>query len=257
MEDVAALSIHLPAFWLDFPDVWFASIDATFDTSSITTEKIKFYKVVAALPQNIARNVLEITRKAEYEKGDYAKLKYRILNEYQLMKQERFNKLVCLKKVQNRKHLRFLHDNQNLLDKINMGASDIKATFLSCAALRALLPSIKAVLSVLDNMDLDALADKEDYFKVSPLENLICETTIENANSQQRAANNHQIDKIVERVVAEIASSSSKILNNKVVQKQREHRTNTSSSKWLCYYHNKFGKQARRCELNCIMYLKN
>ena len=55
-------SLKLSTFWPDSAEVWFAQTDAQFDIRNITSSRSKFYHAVAALPQDVAGQILDLIR---------------------------------------------------------------------------------------------------------------------------------------------------------------------------------------------------
>ena len=91
-SQVAPISLNVPTFWFQRPDLWFINIVSQFQTVAITREETKCYKLVAALPESIAAQVYSIT--STPFQGDYEKLKRKILKDIQLSKEQRVDRLV-------------------------------------------------------------------------------------------------------------------------------------------------------------------
>ena len=85
---LASISLGLPSFWSTHPDAWFINIESQFALANITREETKFHKVVAALPEDIATQVLDITQNS-YQAGNYTKLKTAILKLFTKSKAKR------------------------------------------------------------------------------------------------------------------------------------------------------------------------
>ena len=54
---VGAVSLKLPEFWNKLPDVWFARIEAQFNTRGITEDQTKYDYVVSTLDVNTAEEM--------------------------------------------------------------------------------------------------------------------------------------------------------------------------------------------------------
>ena len=56
-KDVAKVSIKLPDFWTEDPDLWFLHAEAAFRNAQITQTKTKFNHIIQKLPQKIMVSV--------------------------------------------------------------------------------------------------------------------------------------------------------------------------------------------------------
>ena len=57
---INATSVKLPEFWMKSPSVWFARIEAQFNTKNITQDQTKYDYVVSALDANTAEEIKHI-----------------------------------------------------------------------------------------------------------------------------------------------------------------------------------------------------
>ena len=59
---LTAVTVKLPSFWTDSPEVWFLQAEAQFENKRITSSRKKFTHCVAALPQDVACRLLDLVR---------------------------------------------------------------------------------------------------------------------------------------------------------------------------------------------------
>ena len=57
---VSAVSLKLPDFWIRSPEVWFAKVEAQFNTKQITNDQTKYDYVISALDVSVAEEVQNI-----------------------------------------------------------------------------------------------------------------------------------------------------------------------------------------------------
>ena len=95
-EDSRSCSgLKLSTFWPDSAEVWFAQADAQFEIRSISSSRSKFYHAVAALPQDVAGQVLDLIR-APPRDDPYLVLRTRLVRLFTLNEYQRFEALVSL-----------------------------------------------------------------------------------------------------------------------------------------------------------------
>ena len=67
---VSTVSIKLPEFWIKSPEVWFARVEAQFNTRNVSTDQTKYDYVVSTLDINTAKEMQAGVRPSTLEKLD-------------------------------------------------------------------------------------------------------------------------------------------------------------------------------------------
>ena len=57
---LTTVSIKLPTFWTDSPEVWFLQAETQFAIKRVTTSLTKFHHCIAVLPQDVATHLIDL-----------------------------------------------------------------------------------------------------------------------------------------------------------------------------------------------------
>ena len=57
---LAAVTLKIPLFWPSDPQIWFAQVEAQFNTKGITAQKIKFEHIISSLAPEVAQEVRDL-----------------------------------------------------------------------------------------------------------------------------------------------------------------------------------------------------
>ena len=94
-EYVAKVSIKLPDFWTEDPDLWFLHEEAAFRNAQITQSITKFDHIVQKLPQKIMVLVRGlIMGSAAFSETPYKDLKAKLVSSYTLSSWQKVSKLI-------------------------------------------------------------------------------------------------------------------------------------------------------------------
>ncbi|KRY34788.1 hypothetical protein T01_5210 [Trichinella spiralis] len=90
--ETVAISVKLLPFWPHSPRLWFAQAEAQFALQHVSASVIKYYYVIASLPDSVGPDVNDLLEPA----GDppYETLKRRLLERYGESDDNRFNALM-------------------------------------------------------------------------------------------------------------------------------------------------------------------
>ena len=94
-EYVTKVSVKLPDFWTEDPDLWFLNAQAAFRKAQITQSKTKFDHIVQKLPQKIMVSVRGlIMGSAASSETPYESLKAKLVSSYTLIHWQKVSKVI-------------------------------------------------------------------------------------------------------------------------------------------------------------------
>ena len=234
---VSAVQLKLPPFWPADPQVWFAQVEAQFTTRGITTQKTKFDYVVASLAPEFATEVRDLILQPP-ETNPYDRLKEQLIKRTAASEQRRLQQLFNAEELGDRKPTQLLRRMQQLLgDK----ATNTDAAFMRELFLQHLPSNVRMVLASTPDTgnieDLAQLADKVMEVAVPSVANITTSTELQHLRQ-------------------EVTDLKGMLQSLKLTQRRSRSRPSspapcTEQSQELCWYHAKFGDQARKCKPPC------
>ena len=236
-ERVAAVHLKLPPFWPADPQIWFAQVEAQFTTRGITVQKTKFDHIVASLAPEFATEVRDLILNPPREQP-YDTLKDQLIKRTAASEQRRLQQLFNAEELGDRKPSQLLRRMQQLLgDKAN----NTDGTFLRELFLQRLPSNVRMVLaSTPDAGNLDDLAQLADK---------IVEVATPSISSVKTSDE-------FERLRHEVTELKLLIQTLKQLKRSRSRGRSPSPapqrhSQEICWYHAKFGDNARKCKPPC------
>lgn len=256
---VQRVSVKVPPFWFNAPDIWFVQVEAQFANANITTDDSKFNTVVGAIDTQVLNKVRSAVLNPPAG-TKYENLKAMMLKEYGDSDYARMKKLFSELSLGDNK-ASFLLNEMRRLGGDNVGDDVLKALWMNQLPLhvRTILATSTATLD-----ELAATADK------------IIEVSAGGMVQQINATNPSDGDRmaVMERQINQLVSSVNSIKNQFGRSRSRSRsdkyhgqrsqtpknshynkapQSNTSQSD-LCWYHVKFGDSAKKCKPTCPLY---
>lgn len=244
--EVNKVSIRAPPFWKPNPAIWFCQIESQFATNGIKSDETKFNTVVGAIESNVLALVSDIVLNPPAQ-NKYETLKKRLQSHFSDSDEERLKKLLTKVQLGDNKPSFLLRQMKELAGE-RMDEKVIRTLWLQRLPVQA--QTILAVSE--DNLDkLATMADK------------ICEVTLNNQvytiESQGKKPNDIVSTTSLEEKINQLSKQVASLLKDRSRNRSRSigSRTcSTSRNKFdanstNCYYHNKFGENAKKCRPPC------
>ncbi len=238
---VAAVTLKLLPFWPYDPQIWFAQVEAQFNTRGITAQKTKFEYIVSSLAPEFAKEIRDIILSPPAD-TPYDALKKALVERTAASEQRRLQQLLFnSEELGNRKPTQLLRRMQHLLgDKA--GATD--ASFLREHFLQRLHPNVRMVLASSDTTDLDKLAqlaDKIVEVAIPPISTVFSTNT---TDFEQLHSDLADLKRIVESLHINQPTHRP---NQRSSFRKTPHNSRASTPVKvdnLCWYHHRFGDAA-------------
>lgn len=242
---VARIAFKAPPFWRANPELWFIQLESQFVVSGITTDSTKYHCVVSALDGDVLGLISDIIRQPPAV-NKYNAIKDRIILNYADSETVRLKMLVKDIELGDKRPSHLLREMQDL------AGNSISSNTLRSLFLQRLPVSVQQILTVCTEReaDLASLAEKADQIlEVTQNSPTISAVQVTKDDSRVERLEN-EIDKLSEAIQRLSRSRA----QNKDRSKSRGHRSKSNrrpTSKPLCWYHYKYGADAKKCLPPC------
>ncbi len=245
---VSAVSVKLPPFWPADPQVWFAQVEAQFATRGVTVQRTKFDYVVASLAPEIATEVRDLLLTPPAE-TPYDTLREQLIKRTVASEQRRLQLLLNAEELGDRKPTQLLRRMQQLLGE---KADKLDEALFRELFLQRLPTNVRMVLASVQEsvgiQELAQLADKITEVSVAtpPAVGALgsSRTTTELDQLRSEITSLKKMVKSLSRTTARRSTSRGPSRSPTPPQQ-------STSSADLCWYHQRFGSDAKRCRSPC------
>ncbi|XP_071039982.1 uncharacterized protein [Parasteatoda tepidariorum] len=244
IPEVHAVGIKLPAFWEKAPELWFVNVEAQFSVSRIVCDRTKYFHIISTLNSETLSYVSDIVLNPPAE-DKYSALKTRLISEFSDSEQKRIKALLSELVLGDDKPSHLLRKMRNLADK------KLSDEFLKTLWIQRLPESAQAIISISEgNLDkLSLMADK--ILDISP--NTSKEVHAVKNDVSEIAELKGQIAALTEQVSRLTAANERQPRYRSRHFSQGRYRSQTPRREQteLCWYHQKFGNKAKKCNQPC------
>ena len=270
---LGAVSIKLPPFWRNDPEVWFAQAEAQFATRNITAESTKYSHVIATLPTEVAQDVRDILINPP-STDPYTTLRKKLIARTTESEQRRVQMLLTEEELGDRKPSQLLRRMVQLVGDQQLDKGILKQLFLQRLPqnVRLILASTSESLSLSDLAD---LADRIIEVHV-PVVSAVTPATVAGshvaavrpaaapAGDSAQTPRADLVGQIADltKLVRELATTVGHMQRarsrsrSRSKSKTRKKRDSTpvgepAEDTGLCWYHDRYGNNAHHCRPPC------
>ena len=236
------VQLKLPPYWLADPDIWFAQVEAQFNTRGITQQKTKYDHVVASLSPEFTMEVRDIILHVPTDDPNDT-LKQQLIKRTHLSEQCRLQQLFHSLDLGDRKPTQLLQRMRQLLGDTAVAADGplIRELFLHClpSNVRMVVALAAAGKSLEETAELaDSIVDiaPPSVAVVSPPD------ALESLRTEVK-----QLTKLVSSLATRNCSPAQRCTSPRHSQPRLTPPPSASLTTILCWYHRRFGDRARNC----------
>lgn len=245
--EASRVSVKLPPFWENKPEIWFLQLEAQFAIGCISTESTKFNYLVSQLEARYIEHLWDVVQSESDTK--YSDAKQRLLDAFQISEEAKLRSL--LSEVE----LGSLKPSQLLLKMKALAGKEVSSKAVRTLWLDKLPESVRGIL-VISEEDVDKQASMADKIMDMSPRHSVCNTESSSANDFTSRLS--RIESMLTNIPLGHRSRSSsrgrsfgRSRSRGGRQRSFNHRSGSKERQGLCYYHQRFQNEARKCRSPC------
>ncbi|XP_036144358.1 uncharacterized protein LOC118646148 [Monomorium pharaonis] len=247
-SQASKISIRLPPFWPDEPELWFAQLEGQFALCKINRDVEKYAYALSKLEPKQAREVKDIiTQPPETEK--YEALKKALIQRLTDSQDNRMRQLLEREEIGDRKPSQFLRYLKALAE------ATVSSELLRTLWLGRLLHPMQAILATRTTDELDEVAEQADRIHELGQKAVVLATSTAPREERRRESQKGETElEALRKEVAALTTQVSRMARSMMKQRQRTRsrsRSRTIEQNGICYYHRRFGNEAKKCTQPC------
>lgn len=263
--------VKLPDFVEEFTDLWFWQVDAAFDAAHITSDRKKYNTIIGQLPTRVMYKLADLRTKPPTAGQMYETLKRRIMEEFADSTQAKITKLLGNMSLGDRKPSQLLAEMRTKAANTPVNDELIKELWTRNLPeqLRAIVTSSEMTLSqaaIMADRVSEALKPSPTISAISPAPPVVNDQPMNAMNAigaiQQQINqimhymhNNQQQRRARSQSRPSFNRSNTPSRSNEgAASVQAQHTPRTFEH---CWWHFKFGKEARKCKPPCNFHDKH
>lgn len=258
--NLAKLQSTLPAFYALNVRLWLKQVDAHFDLHNLRSDKTKFNLLHVQLRPEVLTQVADVIENPP-EENKYETLKNRLISAFSDSEQKRLKTLISGIELGDRKPSALYNEMKQISGRM------LPEEVLKNVWMEKLPQNVRGHV-VTSTSPIGTLIEMADLIVdvTNPPATVDAAYHRQDNNCQDNNSFNSDLRKLQETVIR-LSNSVSKLLqrprgrsNSRSRSSQRNPSTSAASSQEMCWFHEKFGKNAKKCREPCrfsTMHQKN
>nr|XP_054931077.1 uncharacterized protein LOC129386846 [Dermacentor andersoni] len=258
-QDVSAVPIRLPSYWDRNPAVWFLQVESQFILSGVRTEQRKYHLVVSALSPTAAGEVTDLLS-GPASATPYSDLKAALLERTTTSQRARIQQLLSAEDLGDRQPSQLLRRMRQLMSGNTTVNDDRLLRELFMQRLPVNVQMILATATVMDLNSLASLADKVVEVVTPAVCNVTPSSTTASSVPQTSSSAASPINVLCNRLEQLVCAAErhrtsprhGRYRSSNRSRRPRQERSRSQTPPRVCFYHRRFGQEARHCLRPCV-----
>jgi len=248
-----ALSVPIHPFRESNPRMWFRQVESVFALRNIRCESTKFHHIISALPPHILDEVESVVDSPDPE-HPYERLKDAIIQRLGLTESQRVSRLLAPVALGDRRPSQLLQEMQRLCAQTSVGESFLRELWL-----QKLPPEMIRILAARADADLPYIADLADRLAETYGPSRPVHSVSSDASTDLMAKMSECLTAMTQTLHAlrVTTNQSSGSFRNRPRKRSKSRNSECETNSDLCYYHQRFGTQAKKCKPGCKHHKQN
>jgi len=245
--------MRIPTFWPEDPELWFAQIEGQFALYNVTDDNMRYSHVLSRLEPKQAREIKDlITHPPSINK--FEAIKKALIQRLTDSRQQQIRQLLEHEELGDRKPSQFLRHLSTL------AGTTVSGELLRTLWLGRLPPQMQTILATRADDDLTNVAEQADRIYEVSNKSLVLATTSQTTATHATSS----VEELSKQVAALTAQMTKLMKKSNFRDRSRsrsrnrfQHKKSNQESHGACYYHRRFGEEARKCTQPCNYKSKN
>lgn len=247
--EVYKVAVRVPPFWPEEPEIWFAQVEGQFAISGITSDATKFHYIISQLDNRYSREVKDIIISPPVN-DKYGKLKAELIKRLTASNEKKIKQLLMHEELGDRKPSQFLRHLKSL------AGVDVPDDFLKTIWISRLPHGVQTVLAGQPSTaiieDLADLADRVIDLTSSTPRVAAVTSDVPSSVLDDLRKEVSELRRQLQNMASGRSSRSQRRPQPSTSRSSSRQRSNSNYRKFpLCWFHSKFGENARKCIRPC------
>jgi len=266
---VSKIAVRVPPFWPEEPELWFLQLEGQFALCGITDDEAKYAHVLSKIEPRQAREIKDVLIHPPTA-DKYRTIKKALIQRLTDSQEQRIRQLLEHEELGNRKLSQFLRHLSTL------AGTAVPTELIRTLWLGRLPAQIQAILATRTDDRLEDVAEQADRIYEIRTKSVVAaaapslpQEPLHTQPNTSQTATNSQIMMLTQQMAA-LTMQMTKLTQEWNKEKARNrarsrsrsqhryrHRSRTPRRDGVCYFHRRFGQEARRCTQPCTFQQEN